>query len=213
MSNFLSTPGDYNRLIAFKKAMCVYDGTMFFTRRFMNASDRTVGQMQQAARSCKQNIVEGNVDGATSTYSNIHLLNIALGSLEELRQDFLDYLRVNNLSIWKVNSAKCQHARKACARHNEPEYYINAFETRTPETIANIMLVIIMQSITLTGRLLASRKEQFVKKGGKKEEMYRERKKYRDGDNSSNSNNETGINNSVAGEPVVEYGTSDELPY
>lgn len=43
--------------------------------------------------------------------------------------------------------------------------------------------------------------------------MYRERKKYRDGDNSSNSNNETGINNSVAGEPVVEYGTSDELPY
>ena len=123
MSNFLSTPGDYNRLIAFKKAMCVYDGTMFFTRRFMNASDRTVGQMQQAARSGKQNIVEGNVDGATSTYSNIHLLNIALGSLEELRQDFLDYLRVNNLSIWKVNSAKCQHARKVCARHNEPEYY------------------------------------------------------------------------------------------
>lgn len=202
MGNILSTPGDYNNLIAYKKAMCVFDGTIFFVRRFYRPGDRTIGQMEQAARSGKQNIVEGNVDGATSTYSNMHLLNIALGSLDELKEDYEDFLRVNNLQRWTLEDEKCIQARRVCAKHNEPEYYIKAFETRSVETIANIMIVVIMQCITLTGRLLASRKKDFIKNGGKKEELYRERKKYRDNNNYLN-----------ASEPEVEYGTNEELPY
>lgn len=64
--------------------------------------------MEQAARSGKQNIIEGNVDGATSTYSNMHLTNIALGSLEELKEDYEDYLRVNNLERWTLDNEKMQ---------------------------------------------------------------------------------------------------------
>lgn len=127
MAKFLNSPGDYNHLLVFQKAMCVYDGTIFFTRRFMKPGDRTVGQMQQAARSGKQNIVEGNVDGATSTHSNIHLLNIAIGSLEELKQDYLDFLRTNKMQIWKLEDFKCEQTRRVCRKHTEPEYYINAF--------------------------------------------------------------------------------------
>lgn len=199
----MSTPGDYNNLIAYKKAMCVFDGTIFFVRRFYRPGDRTIGQMEQAARSGKQNIVEGNVDGATSTYSNMHLLNIALGSLDELKEDYEDFLRVNNLQRWTLEDEKCIQARRVCAKHNEPEYYIRAFEARTAETIANIMIVVIMQCIKLTGRLLASRKEAFLKNGGKKEEMYRMRKSYRNHGNDSYG----------ASEPEVDYGNSDELPY
>lgn len=183
--------------------MCVYDGTIFFTRRFYKQGDRTIGQMEQAARSGKQNIVEGNVDGATSTYSNIHLLNIALGSLDELKEDYEDYLRVNNLQKWTLEDEKCKQTRRVCAKHNDPEYYTNAFEIRTAETIANIMIVLIMQCITLTGKLLASRKKDFIENGGKKEEMYRARKGYRDNNN----------NSYYANEHEVEYGSNEELPY
>ena len=203
MDKFLNTPGDFKNLIAYKKAMCVYDGTIFFTRRFLRPGDRTIGQMEQAARSGKQNIVEGNVDGATSTYSNILLLNIALGSLDELKEDYVDYLRVNNLQKWALKSEKCKQARRVSAKHNESDFYIKAFENRTAETIANIMIVVIMQCIALTGKLLASRKKVFLENGGKKEEMYRERKKYRDSTNYSYD----------ASEPEVKYGKNEELPY
>lgn len=120
MDKFLNTPGDFKNLIAYKKAMCVYDGTIFFTRRFLRPGDRTIGQMEQAARSGKQNIVEGNVDGATSTYSNIHLINIAIGSLDELKEDYIDYLRCNNLRLWELEDDKCLRARTVCAKHNDP---------------------------------------------------------------------------------------------
>lgn len=82
-------------------------------------------------------------------------------------------------------------------------HYIKAFENRTAETIANIMIVVIMQCIALTGKLLASRKKDFLENGGKKEEMYRERKKYRDSTNYSYD----------ASEPEVKYGKNEELPY
>lgn len=203
MSNFFKSLGDHRNLIAYQKAMCVYDGAVFFTRRFMKPGDRTTGQMEQAARSVKQNIVEGNIDGATSTYSNIHLLNIARGSLGELKEDFEDYLRTNNLSLWELNSDKCERARRVCAQHNESNYYIEAFEARTPETIANIMIIIIMQCLFLTTKLYESKKDDFLKNGGKKEEMYRMRKNYRDNTNSY----------FTASEPEVEYGSSEELPY
>jgi len=202
MVNFLDSPGDFKNLIAYKKAMCVYDGTKYFTRRFLKPGDRTIGQMEQAARSGKQNIVEGNVDGATSTYSNIHLINIAIGSLDELKEDYIDYLRSNNLRLWELEDDKCMLARIVCAKHNEPDYYIKAFEVRSAETVANIMIVVIMQCIKLTGRLLASRKESFLKNGGKKEEMYRIRKSYRN----------HGNDNYNASEPEVYYGNSEELP-
>ena len=101
MSNILTSPGDYKNLLAYHKAMCVFDGTIYFTRRFYRDGDRTIGQMQQAARSGKQNIIEGNVDGATSTYSNMHLLNIALGSLDELKEDFEDPTKTSESDRWK----------------------------------------------------------------------------------------------------------------
>lgn len=208
MNSILTTPGNYKNLLAYHKAKCVFDGTNYFTHRFYRAGDRTIGQMQQAARSGKQNIIEGNVDGATSTYSNMHLLNIAMGSLDELKEDFEDFLRVNGLQRWELNSDKCIQTRNVCARHNEPEYYLNAFEKRSAETIANIMIVIIMQCIALTGRLLASRKKQFLENGGKKEELYKARVEYR-----KSQHYYTYETQQQAHEPEISYGIQDELPF
>lgn len=78
-------PDSYKTLIVFRKSECVYDITFYFVSRFLERShDRTVDQMQQAARSGKQNIVEGYSDAEGSTeiehkltvIAKKHLLNL-----------------------------------------------------------------------------------------------------------------------------------------
>ena len=59
---------------------------------------------QRAARSGKQNIVEGNSAATTSLETELKLLNVARASLQELLVDYEDYLRVNHLEQWKINS-------------------------------------------------------------------------------------------------------------
>ena len=53
--------------------------------------------MVQAARSGVQNISEGSVAAATSKRTELKLTNVARASLEELRLDYEDYLR---LTAW-----------------------------------------------------------------------------------------------------------------
>ena len=65
------------------------------------------------------------------------------------------------------------------------------------------MIIVVMQCLFLTTRLYDSKKVEFKKNGGKKEELYRVRKKYRDGVSDYYP----------ASEPEVDYGNSDELPY
>ena len=75
--------------------------TYVFTRRFLpKYGDRTVDQMVQAARSGKQNIVEGSADGVTSIESELKLLNVARGSIQELREDYEDHLLSRRLTVW-----------------------------------------------------------------------------------------------------------------
>ena len=79
----------------------MYDVTYYFVNNFLDkCKDRTVDQMIQAARSCKQNIVEGYSDAEGSTESEHKLSLIAKGSLEELKEDYRDYLRNNGCDIW-----------------------------------------------------------------------------------------------------------------
>lgn len=93
-------PDSYRTLRVFGKSECVYDITFYFVSRFLDRShDRTVDQMQQAARSGKQNIVEGYSDAEGSLETEHKLTVIAKGSLEELKEDYRDYLRNHNLEI------------------------------------------------------------------------------------------------------------------
>ena len=71
--------------------------TVVFCRRFLKAyGDRTVDQMVQAARSGKQNIVEGSADGVTSTEMASKLLNAARGSA---LRDRIDQLLQENAEL------------------------------------------------------------------------------------------------------------------
>lgn len=77
--------GGYKKLVAYRKSDTVYQGTVVFCRRFLpKYGDRTVDQMIQAARSCKQNIAEGSASSGTSKETEIKLTNVARASLDEL---------------------------------------------------------------------------------------------------------------------------------
>ncbi|HKQ48209.1 MAG TPA: four helix bundle protein [Phycisphaerae bacterium] len=94
---FIPPHGGYQSLLSYQKAQIVYDGTVWFCKQFLDKRDRTYDQMTQAARSGKQNIVEGSQASGTSKEAEIKLTNVARASLEELLEDYRDYPRVRRI--------------------------------------------------------------------------------------------------------------------
>ncbi len=70
---FIPPHGNYRELLSYRKAEVVFDLTFRFCQRFLSKGDRTVDQMVQAARSGKQNIVEGSKASGTSKETEIKL--------------------------------------------------------------------------------------------------------------------------------------------
>src|SRR5215831_6542335 len=109
---FIPPHGHYQKLLSYQKAEVVYDLTFRFCERFLHRGDRTIDQMIQAARSGKQNIVEGSKASGTSKETEIKLTNVARASLEELLVDYQDYLRVRDLKRWEKDSRESLFVRK-----------------------------------------------------------------------------------------------------
>lgn len=177
--DFIRQKGNYEELLCYKKSMCVYDVTYYFAHKYLCIGDRTIDQMIQAARSGKQNIVEGCSASTTSAEMEIKLLNVAKASLQELLEDYKDYLRVRGLQLWDESSEKHEQARRACAAHNETDYYQDAIKERSDETIANIAIILIRQTDYLLKRYFDRIKQDFLENGGIKEEMTRGRLQWR----------------------------------
>jgi four helix bundle protein len=109
---FIPPHGGYAGLLAYQKALVVFQGTVRFCERFLEKRDRTVDQMIQAARSGKQNIVEGSKVSGTSKEAEIKLINVARASLEELLEDYRDFLRVRKAQLWPKDSREALFVRK-----------------------------------------------------------------------------------------------------
>ena len=179
-TTLLASSGDYHQLICYQKAVIVYDLTYWFCERYMERSkDRTVDQMVQAARSGKQNIVEGITDGAASKESELKLLKVAAGSLHELHEDYDDWLRTHLQPIWAKDSVEMKALWAIGKEHSDSEYFMQLARTRPPQTTANIARGMAEQAIFFLDRLIQSKVKQFVENGGLKEQMYRVRQQYR----------------------------------
>lgn len=176
---FLRQGKDYHTLKCYQKAKCIYDITYYFAHKYLERGDRTIDQMIQAARSGKQNIVEGNIDGITSTEMEIKLTNVNRASLHELLEDYQDYLRVHGLEQWPLNSPKALQTRSFCHNHNEPKDYTDRLPSRSAETICNIAITLIYQTDVMIKGLIEWQKNYFKENGGIKEQMFNERRKTR----------------------------------
>lgn len=163
----------YRHLIAYKKSDIIYQGTVLFCHRFLPPyGDRTVDQMTQAARSCKQNIAEGSAAAATSLETQIKLTNVARASLDELLEDYLDYLKAHGSAEWPVESEKKTAAREFAKVHGEWDEWKKILESRPADTFCNLMIILIQQCRYLLRKMLKWQEEDFVKKGGVRERMY-----------------------------------------
>lgn len=106
---------NWKELRFYQKSEALYQMTFVFCERFLpKYGDRTVDQMVQAARSGKQNIIEGSEDGKTSTEMELKLLNVARSSIHELREDFKDYLLSRRLPLWDKQHPRYAKMRKNC---------------------------------------------------------------------------------------------------
>ncbi len=176
MSGFIPPHGGYEDLLSFRKARIVYDGTVRFCDRFLNRRDRTVDQMVQAARSGKQNILEGCMASATSKESEIKLVNVARASLEELLEDYRDFLRVRRQPLWAKDSREAMFVRKLGAKPDMSyETYSTFLDTRPAETVANILICLIHQTNYLLDQQLRALEKAFLAEGGLRERMTRAR--------------------------------------
>ena len=176
--DFLRQDNNYRTLKAFQKAECIYDVTYYFANTFLKVGDRTIDQMVQAARSGKQNLAEGNIDGITSREMELKLTNVNRASLHELLLDYEDYLRVRGLEQWRYDDPRCVQTRAFCKAHLDSAIYREKIKTRSDETIANIAITLIHQCDVLIKGLIEWKKRDFLEKGGIKEEMYQARKNW-----------------------------------
>ena len=130
---------NWQNLYFYQKAVVLYQMTVVFCRRFLpKFGDRTVDQMVQAARSGKQNIVEGFADGVTSTEMELKLLNVARASIKELKEDYLDYLRAHQRALWRPKlHPRYDGMLKFCRSHNALEDYEPYFAKWNDEEFAN----------------------------------------------------------------------------
>ena len=167
-------------LYFYRKSDTLFQLTVEFCHRFLPAyGDRTVDQMLQAARSGKQNIVEGSEDGQTSSEMEIKLLNIARGSLQELRADYNDYLNTRHLTSWPANSERQQRLREFCHSHNDYSDYEPFVNKMSDEEMANMALTLCHQTDKMMCAYIEKLEKKFVTEGGIKERMYAARTGYR----------------------------------
>lgn len=180
-SNFLKRNGDVRNLKAYKVSVIISFITDFFVKKYINSRSRTVDQMQQAARSCKQNIVEGHDSGLTSKETEIKLTNVARASLSELEEDFIDYLKFNNLELWQKDNSRLIKLREYVRTPDFEQNYPILITKLNAEEICNLSITLIKQTQFLLDRIIEKLKDRFLREGGIREQMTRARIMHRNG--------------------------------
>ncbi len=170
----------WRELNFYKRSEILYQLTVAFCRRFLpKYGDRTVDQMVQAARSTKQNIIEGYSDGQTSFEIEVKLLGVARGSNQELLADYRDYLGANGLVEWKGANPRFEPLHKFCRDHTELAAYQPHFAKWTDDEMANCAICLSHMIDKALATILAKKDEEFVTQGGIRERMTAARLGYR----------------------------------
>ena len=171
---------NWKNLWFYQKTVVLFQLTYVFTRRFFPAyGDRPVDQMVQAARSGKQNIVEGSADGVTSMEMEMKLLNVARSSIQELLEDYEDYLPTHHLTKWTAGHPRYDNMLRYCRTHNHIGDYEKFFEKWNDEELANIAITLCHMVDKMMMTYQKKKEEEFVTEGGIRERMTAARLGYR----------------------------------
>jgi four helix bundle suffix protein len=180
IDSILRSQTNWKELWFYQKTVVLYQMTYAFTRRFLPAfGDRTVDQMVQAARSGKQNIVEGAADGVTSMEMELKLLNVARSSIQELLEDYEDYIVSHHLQKWAQGHPRFQPLMDFCRNHNHLNDYEPFFNRWTDEEYANTAITLCRMVDKMMMTYQKKKENEFVTKGGIRERMTAARLGYR----------------------------------
>jgi four helix bundle suffix protein len=179
--------GGFRDTCSFQTATIIYDATYWFCEKFIDSRSRTVDQMVQAARSGRQNIAEGSRAAATSSQTELRLLNVARSSLEELLLDYEDFLRHRHLKKWEPDSPEAMSVRRVPQQFKKDQtdqsgltdltdeqrwaLYAPWLEHDNPGVRANALLCLIHQANYLLDQQIAALEKQFVEEGGYSEQL------------------------------------------
>jgi four helix bundle suffix protein len=173
---FIPPHGGYQKLLSYQKAQIVFDATVYFCKRFLDKRDRTYDQMIQAARSGKQNIVEGSQVSGTSKELELKLTGVARASLEELLTDYRDFLRARKVAEWTPDHP---HALRLRQLNRTPganyETFRKGIEHSDPAICANVIIGLIKLTNFLLDRQIQALERVFLENGGLREAMTRAR--------------------------------------
>ena len=171
---------NWENMYFYQKADVIYQLSFAFCERFIHLyKDRTRDQVIQAARSCKQNIVEGLADGVTSTEMQLKLINVARASLKELREDYEDYLKSRHLRFYVAGDERYDAMLGYCRHHNRLADYEPFFTSWSDEEMCNCALTLCHMTDKMLMSFLQKLEREFISEGGIKERMYRARTGYR----------------------------------
>ena len=178
--SFIPPHGGYQNLLSYQKAEIVYDATVRFCARYLSKRDRTYDQMVQAARSGKQNIIEGSQVSGTSKSIEIKLTNVARASLEELLADYRDFLRLRGIAEWPRHHPYTQRLRNL---NRQPDACYDTFrrgiEHPDPAIAANVIIGLIKLANYLLDRQIRQLERAFMESGGMRERMAGARRHHR----------------------------------
>jgi restriction system protein len=166
----------FKYLLTYQYSLVLYDLTSEFCPLFLPGREllRQRDQMTQAGRSGKQNIVEGYELNSLEGY--IKFLGIAKGSIKELEEDCEDYLRQRGLEIWDKDDPRMSEIREMRVVR-EPFPHIPQYPhiPHDPELAANLLIMLCQRSNYLLEKQIESLRAKFIKEGGFRENLFKER--------------------------------------
>jgi restriction system protein len=125
--------------------------------------------------------VEGSVASATSKQTEIYLTQVARSSLEELKEDYKDFLRLRRVAIWAKDDPRMLEIRALGTDDATYETYRLHIESADPEIVGNVMVCLCAQTCYLLDQQIREQQQSFLKEGGIRERMTRARLEVRDG--------------------------------
>lgn len=172
-------PGEIDDWNVYRKCAIVCDVTEYFINHFMPQC-RTIDQMRQAARSGKQNLVEGLADISVSFEMGYRLLGISRGSLRELREDYKDFLRQHDMIIWSLTDERTIKCRNYSSKGDiNIKTYNEICKKKESDAISNIMITLISQIDSALTKVMKDFEEEFKQTGGIKEKLSQIRRTWR----------------------------------
>jgi len=190
MTEIISAYGGFRKTLSFGFVCLIYHATeVFCTRNYSYKNDalgKTVGQMVGAARSARQNIIEGSVRAGTSKETELRLYDVAKGSLEELAGDYEAFLIGHGEVPWAENSPEAtklmsislDHYQGTPSRNDYGKYimamrvrFAEFLEAEDPIVAANSVLMAIDKACRLLHRQMETIAEEFCTEGGFTERM------------------------------------------